>query len=349
MKKKLDKDKVKSFQEYTKSLPHELCLFGFQSTPKKYSNSIELYDFIPKYVWSKVKREKALQSKREILPHIERPFECRGRKYNLRLIPASIKGADGISRDYYPSKREELVEATLIKIASHEQGIFLDDAASVTFTLYQLQQQLKRQGHSYSLSQIKESLWICAGTQLQIVSESGDTVLASNMFETLGLQTLENWKGQGQKTKCFVRFNPLVTKSIQDKTFRLFNYEKNLSLDSVIARQLHRRMSHHFLQARITNTYTILLTTIIRDFGLTRYKTLSNNLRDVEIALQQMKSQDKQIIIDFTKEVLFDVKRSNKLADVKITIVAHPKFIADIIKGNERHKNILGLLPENSG
>ena len=40
-------------------------------------------------------------------------------------------------------------------------------------------------------------------------------------------------------------------------------------------------MSHRHTQASITNSYDILLSTVIRDFGLTRYRELRNNLRDV--------------------------------------------------------------------
>ena len=39
-------------------------------------------------------------------------------------------------------------------------------------------------------------------------------------------------------------------------------------------------MSHRYMQASITKS-DILLSTVIRDFGLTRYKELRNNLRDV--------------------------------------------------------------------
>lgn len=341
-KKEKEQEKVKNFSDYQQSYPEQLTFFGllgFDNNSKKYSNTIELYDFMPKYFWGRVEREKALKSKKEILPNLERPFECRGIKYHLRLIPASIQGKDGISRDCYPGKREELVEATLLKYAAEGQGIFLDDLASVTFTIYQLQKDLKDQGHSYSRGEIREALQICKLASLIVTSENGDKVLMSNIFETLALQTQDDWKGTGEKTKCFVRFNPLVTRSINKKDFRLLNYEKSLSFESVIARQLHKRMSHHFLQASLMNLYTITLVTMIRDFGLTRYKSLAHNWRDAEIALEELKKQE--IILDYKKESVLDAKRRNKLADIKISIIPHPRFIGDIVKGNERHKNIL--------
>lgn len=70
--------------------------------------------------------------------------------------PASLKDKNGKEKYYYPSKREELVEDALRKFAVEGQGLFLDDAAGVTFTLHQLQQKLMNNGHSYSKDQIKD-------------------------------------------------------------------------------------------------------------------------------------------------------------------------------------------------
>ncbi len=271
-----------------KSHPTQLTLFElFLPQERGLSNTIELYDFIPKYHWGKVERIGG-----EFLRSLEREFECRGQKYKVKIRPASIDDKDGKELYYYPSKREELVEDALRKFVAEGQGVFLDDAAGVTFSLYQLQEELKRNGHSYSKQEIKDALLICARTNITITNESGDTVLVSNIFETLGLQTRESWQGTGEKSRAFVRFNALVTKSIKSRTFRQINYEKVMSYRNVIARQLHKRMSHHYIQASVAKPYHILLSTLIRDFGLTQYARLRDNLRDVEIALNEMQEKD---------------------------------------------------------
>ncbi|MGI8543173.1 MAG: hypothetical protein ACR2MD_06790 [Aridibacter sp.] len=76
-------------------------------------------------------------------------------------------------------------------------------------------------------------------------------------------------KGQGEKTKAFVRFNTVVTISICRRTLRQFNYEISISYQNVISQQLHKRISHHFTQASFAKPFTILLSTVIREFGLT--------------------------------------------------------------------------------
>lgn len=334
---KVEPDTAKRLDEYEQSHPLQMSLFQFldlkPADQPRYSNTIELYDFMPKYHWGKVERIGG-----EFLRSFEREFECRNAKYRITVKPASIKDKDGVERYYYPSKREELVEDALRRFATTEKGVFLDDLAGVTFTLYQLQQELKRNGHDYNIRQLKDALFICAQTNLIVSDEHGNTVFISSMFETLGLQSREDWKGTGAKTKAFVRFNSLVTESIKRGSFRQLNYEKAMSYKSVIARQLHKRMSHHYTQASLMQPYHILLSTIIRDFGLTAYEWLSHNLRDVQAALEEMKEKD--IILSYKSEKLIDTTQRNKLTDAKFIITPHPHFAGEIIGANKRQAHI---------
>lgn len=49
-----DENKVKKLEDYEQAKPLQLDLFGFtQPQEKNYSNTIELYDFMPKYYWGK--------------------------------------------------------------------------------------------------------------------------------------------------------------------------------------------------------------------------------------------------------------------------------------------------------
>lgn len=331
---KNDLAKTKKLSQYKQDKPIQLELFELLiPSEKPYSNTIELYDFIPKYHWGKVERVNGT-----FLKSLDREFECRGKKYNVTVQPASLKDKNGEEKYYYPSKREELVEDALRKFAVEGQGLFLDDAAGVTFTLHQLQQELMNNGHSYSKDQIKDALLVCAKTNITVTSDDGNTVLVSGLFETLGLQTREDWESKGQKSKAFVRFNPLVTQSIKARKFRMFNYETSMGYKNVVARQLHKRMCHNYIQASITTPYSIKLTTIIRDTGLTAYERLSHNLRDIEVALEEMR--DKHVILNYKVDKTLDAEQRNKMIEAKITIIPHPKFVAEIMQGNRKESNI---------
>jgi hypothetical protein len=325
---------VKKIDEFEQSKPTQMNLFEMLlPQEREFSNTIELYDFIPKYFWGKSKRING-----KFLEQLEREFECRSVRYKVKIDPAKISDRDGVTRDYYPSKREELVEDALRKFACEGQGLFLDDQAGVTFTLYQIHQELKRLGHTYSIREIKDALLICAKTNVTVSTEDGKSILVSSLFETLGLQTREDWRVQGEKTKAFVRFNSLVTQSIKQQTFRQLNYDKAMSYKSVIARQLHKRMAHHYPQASFSNPYHFLLSTIIRDFGLTEYAQLRDNLRDVQAALEEMK--EKEIIMSYQIQKTLDSKRRNKLIDAKFILTPDARFISEVIKANKRQAEL---------
>lgn len=331
--------KAKRLDDYDQSKPVQLTLFEMLlPNEREFSNTVELYDFIPKYHWGKVQRinDKFLDS-------LEREFECRGVKYKVKIRPASIEDRNGVERYYYPSKREELVEDALRKFVAEGQGVFLDEQAGVTFSLYQLQEELKRNGHSYSKDQIKDALLICARTNMTVTTDNGSSVLVSNLFETLGLQTRDDWKEQGNKTRAFVRFNSLVTKSITSRTFRQLNYEKVMSYKNVIARQLHKRMSHHYVQASVANPYHILLSTIIRDFGLTQYAQLRDNLRDVQIALDEM--VEKKALLSYKVEKVLESSKRAKLLDAKFVLLPDPSFTSEIIGANKLQAKIKSIEP----
>lgn len=332
---------AKNLSEYKRSDPFQMNLFEFiQPREKHYSNTIELYDFMPKYHWGKVERINDT-----FLRSLDRTFECRGVRYKIEIRPARLKDKEGNEREYFPSKREELIEDALRRFATAGQGLFLDDAAGVTFTLYQLQQELKRSGHSYSTTQIKESLQICAGTTIIVSGGDGATVFVSSIFETLGLQTREDWKDTGQKSKAFVRFNILVTQSIKSGTFRQLNYDKAMCYKSIIARQLHKRMSHHYIQASISQPYHITLSTIIRDFGLTEYDTPKHNLRNVCKALEEMKKSE--VLLSYKVEEVLDVQSRNKMINAKIILTPHPIFAGEVMQANRRHGQLIKTIEEN--
>ena len=321
------RDKKKPFDQFEKSRPVQLTLFELSPEDKDYSQSVELYDFIPKYAWGKVKRIEG-----EFLRTINREFECRGRRYLLTLMPARIETGKGSSMEYYPAQREELVEDALRKMMTERQSVMLDGEAGISFTLYQLQKELSEKGHTYSYGELKDAIRILNGADIILKDENEKVETAFSPIESYG------FAGEGAETKTFVKFSPLVTHSIQAGNFRLINYDKAMSYKSVIARQLHKRMSHHYIQASLTNPYDILLTTIIRDFGLTLQRRIQYNLDEVEKAVAEMR--DKNVIINCKIDKIFEMKPRQKIINAKLSIQPHPHFIDDIIKANKNAKKL---------
>lgn len=321
------REKKKPLEHFEQAKSIQLTLFEAEPEDKDYSRSVELYDFIPKYCWGKVKRIEG-----EFLRTIKREFECRGRNYQLTLMPARIEDGKDNSKEYFPSQREELVEDALRKLMTERQGVMLDGEAGIVFTLYQLQRELSEKGHTFSYDELKDAIRILNGTDIVLRDASENVEVAFSPIENYG------FAGEGKETQTFVKFSPLVTHSIKSGTFRLINYDTAMSYKSVIARQLHKRMSHHYIQASLTNTYDILLTTIIRDFGLTPQKRIGDNLKEIVKALEIMK--ENEVILNFKIEKLCSEKPRRKITDAKIYIQPHPHFVNDIIKANKNAKRV---------
>ena len=125
----------------TKSQPAQLSLFGDflpHGARDSYSNTIELYDAIPKY-FSNKQRMAELRQDGIFLKSLKRRFRHRDSHYELTIKPARLIDKQGNEKEYYPSYQEELVEEALKKIAADRlNGVFLNDTAGVQFTLYEL-------------------------------------------------------------------------------------------------------------------------------------------------------------------------------------------------------------------
>jgi hypothetical protein len=105
---------------------------------EKYSNTIELYDAVPKY-FSNPRLMDRMRKDGKYLPMLERLFKHRGEMYTVKIWPARLEDRQGGEKHYYPGPREELVEEALRKLAcDHLNGVYLGDLAGVQFTLYEL-------------------------------------------------------------------------------------------------------------------------------------------------------------------------------------------------------------------
>ena len=132
---------------------------------------------------------------------------------------------DGQEKEYYPSHQEELVEEALKKIACDRlNGVFLNDTAGVQFTLYELDSELKRQGHAMKWPDLIASLEICRGAGIEVIGPEGKVEVKSSIFPVVALVNRAEWEQNPKQVRCYVQFNPLVTYSINKLAFRQFDY-----------------------------------------------------------------------------------------------------------------------------
>jgi hypothetical protein len=341
-----DVQKRKKFNEHKITEPIQLSLFKFLEetdlNTDKYSQTIDLYDFMPKYVWD----ARSIVKEGDV---VMREFECKGVKRLLAIHPASLVNHESRETKYkYPGGNEHLVEEVLRKLAVHGGGKFLDDSAAVAFSVYQIRQELKLHGHTMSHNQILESLDILALTRLELINiaKKNEKIIFSPI-ENLGIS------GRDDETQTFVVFSPLVTRSILQKTFRLYNYGQVMSYRSVISRLLHKRMAHHFTQASIATRYTISVSTIVRDFGLTPQPRIKSNKENIEKALIEMKTGYlpktlkeaakingirpgfRPTLLKYEINPVLDVERKNKIVDYLIHLTPTHTFAGETMTANK--------------
>jgi hypothetical protein len=352
----------KDITEYKQSRSIQLDLFDVSDQNQEYSNTVELYDVMPKYFFGGVERE--IGKNVEGLPILNREFYHRTKGYKLNILPAAIADKkSGKTIYYYPSQREELVEDVIRKLAiTKKSSLFLDEDSAARFSLYEVREELSKIGHGYSLNQIKQAIEICNNSILKITLKGGTEIeAASPIFPFVGRETSNKIKDG--KNKYIVMFHPLVTKSINEGTYRLINYEKLMKMKMPLARWLNKRISHLFSQATIDNPYQLKLSTIIQDSGMKEYSQRGDSIRQVSKALEELKkfniiskfkiqkNLEKNKILDATfimyvsEEFVSDVKKANKIANLKL----REEKIFDITEADlieirkEIERNIFGL------
>ena len=324
----------------TKTQPAQLSLFGEFLPPEardSYSNTIELYDAIPKYFSSKKTMAK-LRRDGIFLKSLKRRFRHRDQYYELVIKPARLIDKDAQEKEYYPSHQEEIVEEALKKLACDRlNGVFLNDTAGVQFTLYELDSELKRQGHAMKWSDLIASLEICRGAGIEVIGPEGKVEVKSSIFPVVALVNRAEWEQNPKQVRCYVQFNPLVTYSINKLAFRQFDYATYMQLKNHLARWLFKHLSHHYIQASWDTPYTIMHSTIVGNSYLVNNAQRRDQVRYVCQAFDELKGKA-DVIAHYKKQMITGPRK--KIEDVKYEILPSLAFINQIKKANRRHQEI---------
>lgn len=345
------RDRKGNVVRLSRSQPLQLCLFqDFLGEGDRYSNTIELYDSIPKYFPSHRKMD-AMRADGTFLPILKRDFQHRDRetgtafRYKVEISPARVSDPSGLGeREFYPTAREELVEEALRKIACEPlSGVFLDTEAGVQFTLNQLQRELAASGHSMNYASLIEALEVCNKVNISLKSEDGSVVMSAAIFPVVVLNRRSDWLKNPRETKAYVQFNPLVTHSVNRLSYRQYDYARYMRYARQLARWLHKRLSHNFIYADLTSAYRIKASTIIRDSGLVTHTRLRDRIDAIDQALGELASDG--IILGFDKEPRAEAH--GKLVDAVYSLQPTFTFVADLKAANRRKRNNLERAKRN--
>jgi len=308
--------------------------FGNEEEVGRLSNTIELWDAVPKYAIS-AKRQTRMRNTLGGLEPVTMSFQHRGKTYAVTLYPAKVQDRKGKWIDRFPAEREELVEDGLRKLAAdRQQGFFDKYSAGVVFTAKQLIGILSDHGHKINYYDLVTSLEILKGASVSL-SRQGErkSFFHAPILTELGAVSLEDWR-RDKSARWYVRFNSIIETCILAKTYRQFDFAKMMAHTSQVSRWLYKRMAHVYLQASLADPYQILLTTIKRDSRLLNAASLRHDAQTMRQVLAEMKSQD--VLVGAHEQRRYGSHR--RLLDILYTLIPHPTFIRQVKAANKRTK-----------
>lgn len=336
MSKAIQKASSKSYESKQLTL-FQFLLANTDDEKQLLSNTIDLWDCVPKYYISKTKQNQL--RKEGILATVEKEFKFRNRFYSVKLRPARLT-VDGKDKEFFPSEREFLVELALRKLAlTPGSGFWEKGKSGVTFSLNRLREELKTHNHTYSIKELKEALKILTGCFVEVESLDGTIFFKTPPLGNLVSVSREDFK-RDPKAQCYVEFSSFVTQAIEVGEYRQHNYALVMKhRKNPIARYLNIRISQVFKQAETWKAYTVNLLGIERDSGLLGNKRMKDNATKFERALNVLK--DDNVLRDWeVKEEVRGGRTKNQLRNVYYNLYTSMDYASEVKRSHAQVKQV---------
>ena len=306
--------------------------YGPKETHAHLSNVIDLWDVAPKFV-STERREAGQDG-----DCLERTFEWRRKPHCLRVEPATLTRADGSPYRLLPTGREELVEASLRKIAllpghgfvATEDGLTV---IGVRFSQSMLRREMARLGHAIAYENLMESLAVLSHCRVGIAPMGAQLgIRRSPILCALGWVNRADWHAD-RDAQWSAHFHPMVSNALLSFGYRQFDHDQMMAYRIALARWLHRHMASDCRNAGIMHPVKILLSFAIANSGLLNHGRLRDSAGAMEDALEEMKSAGRKPVRTYERT---PVMEGRKIADVQYVIHPSLEFIGMSKAANRR-------------
>ncbi len=318
----------------------------FKGVPESYSNTIEIFDAIPK--WEGRTRKTSLVETSTRVFKLKHKYTGEEVAYSAEIVPAVLGKEDKVKYAYFPGCKEEVVESTLRKLFIERYRSCFEDK----YSIQEIKNELAKSGHTYSYYQIMEALEILAETRIRIKRTLDNESLDCSGESIISFvrNKYDNDK-EGDRTYLSISFHSLVRQAIEQELFHAYPYAIEMQLRYQLDRWFLRRFYNSFRNASHQKTYFCLSlkNTIVTEAPLKAGTELRKVMALVDASLTRLEKQgvlskhalDERFKVNsFYKEVTY-VKRSNsvgrsKIEDVNYFINLSYTTIEDIIKDNVR-------------
>lgn len=302
------------------------------------SNTIELWDSLPLFPVSRMKQDHLRDDNGRLTP-LKKDFLYRptGRnaqpiKAAVRLQAASIDLDDGSTKDFYPSANEEIILEILRKIFNDQQYGFHNEAKAeswVTFTISMIRKELKARGRTRSHDEILQSLQILRRCHVEVKLEGTRKAIFSEPILSGALETTRSDWIADPHSRWAVRLPLMLSRAVNQVSYRQFNYGIQMALKSQLARWLHKRLCHNYTNASLMTPYHITFESIERDSGMLNHTKADRNMKTVMAAWAELEAKD----------VIMKVPTAVRTADgkgLKFEIYPTPRFVDEMKAANGR-------------
>jgi hypothetical protein len=314
----------------------------FFGTVDDLSNTIELWDAIPKYSYRA--RRQVDDRKQGGAPAVyEHTFQWQPQPKRdnapvrclLTITPARIATADGWL-DVFPSTDEELVEEVLRKIFTDQQYGIHDRAngkSFVRFSLHMIRKELAARGKTRSIPEIQRSLEILSKAHVSVhVDGAGPKqFLCKSAILPVLIARGENLSVYSDTNLWAAQLHPLIAAAVERLTYRQFNYATLMSLATPLARWLHKRLCHEYLNAGLMDPYKSLLSTIARDSGMLSHSRMTANIATLARALDELTARG--VLLTYTQTRRVD---GRAITDVEFVLTPSSHFVTETKAANAR-------------
>jgi len=322
------------------SLQFDLFSQFITNDKSKVSNTVEVWESIPKYFFTPKQVEKLRTESGHADPY-KLNYVYGGGNCTVKIQPALIEQPDGSYKAFFPSVTEELVEEALTKLFTEQQCGMHDpkNAESwVRFSLSMIHKELKDRHRERNRNQIKHAIEVMSSCIITLYKE-GNEVWKGSILQDLVTVGRDEYL-EDTDSQHITRLPLFISHSINSLEYRQFNYDRLMQCNEQLTRWIYKQLIHRYRQASLLNSYHFMYSGLARDSGLLQQSTAASNRKKVKSSLDEL--VDRGVLSKYSDEARLE---GRKIVDVKYTVTPSADFIAEQKASNKRAKDDALVLP----
>lgn len=307
----------------------------FVSNDDRYiSNTVEVWEAIPKYFFTAKQTEKLRTATGHADPfkweYFYKDISC-----SVKIQPALIEQPNGTYKAFFPSVTEELVEEALKKILANQQYGLHDPQnieTWVRFSLSMLYKELKARGRSRNRNEIKHAIEVMSSCVITLYKEDKE-IWKGPILQDLVTVGRDDYLADTSSYHV-ARLPLFISHAINQLDYRQFNYDRLMNCSGQLTRWIHKQLIHRFPQASLINSYHFMYSALSRDSGLLQQGRDIDNRRKVIDSLKELISR--KVLMGYDIDLR---KEGRKIINVKYTLRASRDFIKDQKASHKRYSD----------